>query len=336
LDARDLVELGDVVLKFIPEGQLYRPTPEESRQLAALLGVDVEGPPPSTTERVGFVWKSMSKATRWGTFLLGLIVIVLLVFVVANRKLSLVAEPPASAIGSDPHVNTLKEAQTHFARSDLETAHRLLQSIPETSNVRLDPNFRLIEEKWALSLISKAETGPEDERQKLLETVSQTTTVDRATRNRAADLLAKLKAEAVDVAALPSMQSKTASAPEGSSASSGSPEVPTANAEVASDTTQSANNATLKRSLVTHNAGQSDVTMTKPVTTSSGQKGAASPPSTPNEPNAADLATSGNLDSARTARDALKRKVAAGTASEREKRLLRALCRQLGDNTCSR
>ena len=45
LDARDLVELGDVVLKFIPEGQLYRPTPDESRQLAALLGVEVEGPP---------------------------------------------------------------------------------------------------------------------------------------------------------------------------------------------------------------------------------------------------------------------------------------------------
>jgi pSer/pThr/pTyr-binding forkhead associated (FHA) protein len=333
LDARDLVELGDVVLKFIPEGQLYRPTPEESRQLAALLGVDTEGPPPSTTERVGFVWKSMSKATRWGTFLLGLIVIVLLVFVVANRKLSLLAEPPASAISNDPHVNTLKEAQTHFARSDLETAHRLLQSIPETSNVRLEPNFRLIEEKWALSLISKAETGPEDERQKLLETVSQTTTVERATRNRAADLLAKLKAEAVDVAALPSMLPKTASSPE---ASSDSLDAPPTNAEVASNATQPANSTTLKRSLSTHNAVQSDVSMTRPVTTSSGQKGAASPASSPSEPNAADLATSGNLDSARTARDALKRKVAAGTASEREKRLLRALCRQLGDNTCSR
>jgi pSer/pThr/pTyr-binding forkhead associated (FHA) protein len=35
LDARDMIELGDVVLKFIPEGDIYVPGPEDSQQPGA-------------------------------------------------------------------------------------------------------------------------------------------------------------------------------------------------------------------------------------------------------------------------------------------------------------
>ncbi|HEY5958242.1 MAG TPA: hypothetical protein VIV60_16875, partial [Polyangiaceae bacterium] len=74
-------------------------------------------------------------------------------------------------------------------------------------------------------------------------------------------------------------------------------------------------------------------------TNTTGRNGVASTPNklgTATEQNASELATSGNLESLKAARDALKRKVVAGAATDREVRLLRALCRQLGDTTCPR
>jgi pSer/pThr/pTyr-binding forkhead associated (FHA) protein len=332
LDARDLVELGDVVLKFIPEGQLYRPTPDESRQLAALLGVEVEGPPPSTVERMGFVWKSMSKTTRWGTVLLALIVLVLFMFVVANQKMVLLPVSGTAAVESDPYVGILNEAKKLFDRSNFAQGHQLLQTIPETSHVRQDPSYRSLEQKWADDLLSKAEKATDTERQQLLETIAQSTTIERVTRNKAADLLAKLKAEAVDVAALPSVAPSASAAPEVDSGSP--PETVQETPEKAVATTPPT--TTIRRTTATKAAQSENTGTSKPVATGSGQKGVTSSASTPSEPNAADLATSGNLDSARAARDTLKRKVSAGTATDREKRLLRALCRQLSDSSCSR
>jgi hypothetical protein len=53
------------------------------------------------------------------------------------------------------------------------------------------------------------------------------------------------------------------------------------------------------------------------------------------EPRAAELATSGDRRQAVAAKNALKTKVANGTATDQEARLLRALCRQLGDTSCA-
>ena len=335
LDARDLVELGDIVLKFIPAGQVYRPSPEETQQLAALLGVDVEGPEPGRLERFRVAWGSLSRSTRWGTVLLGLAVVVLLILSqVSHRKnLTVGADPQLQATQSHQHV--LEEAVRLLERGQAVAAHEKLAGIPDSSNLRRDAQFKIIETRWAEELISKADAASSsEEKRALLDTVAQAPTVDALTRRKAADALASLRVEAVDVAALPS-----GSAPAGTTAADAvaAAQNPKSNVDgegvESSPPAESADTAQTMPTAVARVAKRT--TIRQP--TSSATK--STPPTTKAsgaEPSATDLATSGNLDAQKAARDALRRKVSAGTATEREIRLLRALCRQLGDVSCSR
>jgi pSer/pThr/pTyr-binding forkhead associated (FHA) protein len=332
LDARDLVELGDIVLKFIPAGQVYRPSPEESKQLAALLGVDVDAPAPGRVERFGILWRSLSGATRWGIILLVLAVVVLL-------TLSKV-HPPRSpsqttlegaATGAQPYFQALARAKQFAAEGRMAAAHDSLASIPSSSNLRNDAEFIAIERRWGEALIHDAEvSSSSDEKRRLLSTVSAAPTLDAQTRRKAADALEALQSGAVDVNALPS--------------SSASPDTDTTTPLPSEE--DSTNRAQLRASLNTPPPAvdepnspvrqqakrqQRNATQQRPAGGTPAVK-----PSNGVEQNASELATSGNLESLKAARDALRRKVAAGAATDREVRLLRALCRQLGDTTCPR
>ncbi len=345
LDARDLVELGDIVLKFIPAGQVYRPSPEESKQLAALLGVDADGPEPSRLERIRLVWSALSRATRWGTILLGLTVIVLLALSQLNHTMNLGIGPDLLSQQSQQYEQALDQATKLLQQRQIVAAHEKLSNIPESSNLRGDARFKAIELSWAEELLLKADTASGvEERRSLLDAVAQAATVDALTRRKAADALANLRVDAVDVATLPS-----------SSASAGPQDVP--DAAVVPDAAKS--DDAVANATAPTTADASPLVQTLPVPTSKSPRrvqtvksptaaansarntgaGSATKPasgSSGTEPNAADLATSGNLDAQKAARDALRRKVSAGTATEREVRLLRALCRQLGDASCSR
>lgn len=346
LDARDLVELGDIVLKFIPVGQVYRPTAEESRQLAALLGVDADGPEPSRMERMGLVWGSLSRTTRWGTVLLGVAVVVLLVLSQLNHTKRLGLGPEQFAQQPQPHQQDLEQASKLLEQGQVVAAHARLATIPESSNLHSDPRFKAIESRWAEEQLSKAESATKfEDKRTLLDSVAQATTVDAQTRRKAADTLASLRDEAVDVAALPSSSGSAAAepAPDATVPPDTTSENVIAEADAKPETTavaaqtpqplvaQSAKSA--KRLAATKSSSAASGTQ-RAVGTGSTAKSAsgASVPDT----NPADLATSGSLDAQKAARDALRRKVSAGTATEREVRLLRALCRQLGDASCSR
>jgi ABC transport system ATP-binding/permease protein len=348
LDARDLVELGDIVLKFIPAGQVYRPSPEESQQLAALLGVDADGPKPGRLERIRVGWSSLSPTTRWGTMLLGLMAMVLLVLSQLNHKMNLGIGPDLLSQQSNPHQQTLEQATKLLEQGQVVAAHEKVLTIPESSNLRREPSFEAVEARWAEELLRKADIATSvEERRSLLRKVAQATTVNALTRRNAADTLANLRAEPLEVAALP-----------GSSRHTGQEDVPdaavTQNGAKSNDAADDATEATAvaaaeaSTSMQTLSTSTSKSTKrvqaTKPTTagasnarnTGAGSTTKPSSGSSRTEPNAADLATSGNLDAQKAARDALRRKVSAGTATEREVRLLRALCRQLGDASCSR
>jgi pSer/pThr/pTyr-binding forkhead associated (FHA) protein len=341
LDSRDLLELGDVVLKFIPAGQVYRPTPDESRTLAALLGVEVEGPPPSTVERAGFIWRSMSSATRWGAVLLGVVVVVLFAFVLANRNRaaeSTIANASAVTSPLDPDREAIVRGTKLLEAGDFEQAHRALQSIPHASPLTADPAFQLIESKWGQNAIELAErSSSAEERRNLLELVSKTWSVNSTVRTKAAALLAQMQAQdpAVDVTSLPSGSAREVAVASPTSTPTVTPTSLPQDIPLdphPSDAPDTSGHAGKQTTTSGHGSGSIAVD-TQQRTATTAQRAATTGPA---EPNLADLATSGNLDSVRTARDALKRKVAAGTATEREKRLLRASCRQLNDASCSR
>lgn len=339
LDARDLVELGDIVLKFIPAGQVYRPSPEESKQLAALLGVDLEGPEPTRSDRLRAAWRSLSRATRVGLIMLGLAVVVLMGLSQLSERTRLRIRPDLLGSEPSPHQVALAEAVRLLAQGKTISAHEKALTIPASSNLRQDPSFKLIEARWADSQLRKAEAGGSvEERRLLLDAVAAATTVDEATRRRAADALAALREESTVPSALPS----GSASPEtdalidagvetdaSSSASSEIPEDVPSQASVPEPPPPV--QKTVRRASTARAVGTTPLRNTTSSTTSksTGNTGTS-------EPNTTDLATSGNLESLKNARDTLRRKVSAGTASDKDMRLLRALCRQLGDTSCQR
>jgi pSer/pThr/pTyr-binding forkhead associated (FHA) protein len=344
LDARDLIELGDIVLKFIPAGQVYRPSPEESRQLAALLGVEGEGEQPGRMERVGLVWRSLSPATRVGISLLAVVVGALLVFSQLGPK-----APGAgpSVQQPHPHQQALSEALALLEQGRIHDAHARLQEIPTSSNLRSDPVFKNIELQWAnKNLLNAADVAlPLEERRTLLNAVAQATSLDPLTRSKAADALAELKTDAVNVAALPSSSASAGS----EAATDAIAAVPQADSDAAPPAAESVTAKVSVAALTQKPAAESAVSsqkVTRRTTTRQSTTSATSPRASPAAPtktsssapdsSTSELATSGNLESQKAARDALRRKVSAGTATDREVRLLRALCRQLGDTTCQR
>lgn len=371
LDSRDLLELGDVVLKFIPAGQVYRPSPEESRQLAALLGVDVEGPPPTKLERAGFIWKSMSRPTRWGTVILGLVVVVLFAVVLLNRQRDDGASiSPEGSVAANGNQTALLLAKKQYDAKNVTLAHELVRTIERSAPELRDPAVARIEQAWASDVFTRAEqTAVASERLTLLESIEKTETLDGATRSKASDLIARTKAELTADASADKTQDAAAAAstppvpaaeptallpsgtdaPTTEAAVAAKVDAPDADSlpKVAASPNGSSANAQAKRAVAKPASNNASAAAMVPTVAS--RQGASSGPAavptsapvakaaaTPQEPNAADLATSGSIESSKAARDALKRKVAAGTAKESEKRLLRALCRQLGDSTCSR
>jgi hypothetical protein len=270
-------------------------------------------------------------------------VLVLFASVVASRSQRPIVALPAPELTVSPEQKVLAEASTQLTLGHVDEAHRLLLGVAKTSALAEAPAFRLIESTWAESMFARAEQSPSVEaRRGLLELVAQTTTVEAATRRKASELLTKLQNEAVDVTELPS---GVAALPPSATAE---PDVAGENADRNGDSAASQIAAVSKpashamtrtpptKTAISPTGGTQAVAKTVLPTTSPSQSTGGQKTTTATEANAAELATSGKLNEAKAARDALKRKVSAGTASERDKRLLRALCRQLGDASCSK
>jgi len=309
LDARDLVEIGDVVLKFIPAGQSYHLTPEESRRLAALLGIEIGTDPLSSSAARTHLWLGTSRRTRWAIAGLSLAVLVTFTVILVNSP-RVTGIRPALGLGApDPGHETLLAAKALLDKDDVEAAHQKAETIAETSNVRADPLMRTIETRWADSIFRQVEATADPERKReLLDRVAKAPSVDSLRRRQASDMLRELQSKVIDVSALPNRR-------QGSSP----PTTTTATPATSRNATSGSGAA----------AKQSSASATK-----SSSKSASSP-SRGADSSLAALAASGDLKSATLAKNQLRARVAAGTATEQDRRLLRALCRQLGDSTCS-
>ncbi len=196
LDARDTLELGDVVLKFIPAGQIYRPSPEESQQLSALASATPQGVDGAGAAR-GL------RLLLFGVFI-GLAVATVAAF--ALRRTNLLGPGPSTAgLSNDRTADTLAQAKALLEAGDVLGAHAKAQAIPETSNARQSETFKHIQSAWADNVLQAArlETNVAHKR-RLLNSVATTSSVDGARRARAADAIAELDSRTLDVTDLPS------------------------------------------------------------------------------------------------------------------------------------
>jgi pSer/pThr/pTyr-binding forkhead associated (FHA) protein len=314
LDARDSIELGDVVLKFIPAGQLYRPTQQERQELAALEA-------PTRSSEIGAVDASalgkrpMPLTAKLAAGAAGLGVI-LLVAVLAVRGSGVGDDSPehAAAGTADTASRILTEAREMLDKGDIEGAHqKVTRELAENSNARQSPEFRNIEAHWADALFQQAHDESDQQvKRALLDQIARSTSVDSARRKRAQNEIAALDSGGVDVKDLP-------------------------RAGVAPSLPLEAG-ATPKPLRPALTGGDGPAPRPAPATTSTQGIIRSNPfDSTSGEPKKSlqDMATSGDREQLLRAKAGLAAKVRAGTATDHDRKMLRAICRQLGDPTCS-
>jgi hypothetical protein len=205
LDGRDVIELGDVLLKFLPAGEIYiAGTDDTTRQFLST-------PPPSGSGGVKFAVAAVVLA---GAIVIGL----------AMRGQEAPPAPLPQATVVDKVAQTLKDARALLARGDTEGAMQKASTIPEGSNLRESADFKAIQDAWADALFDKAlATQDSSEKRGVLDRIARAPAVDPARRKRAADELEAMQRPQVDIADLPS-DDLQAEAP--SPATSGRPAVP--------------------------------------------------------------------------------------------------------------
>jgi pSer/pThr/pTyr-binding forkhead associated (FHA) protein len=214
LRSGDVVELGDVRLKFIPAGVedvVMQASPVAAHPHDALpVAVPRSSPSGGTVVLYG------------GAVALLCAVIVLAAWpseetptvTSARVEPAEAADAPVPAApepAQDGPSKILQEART-LADTNIVLAHRRLADIPQDSTLRQTAAFRDIEQRWADEILHAAKESPDlEERRRLLDTVAKTPEVDAERRSRAADELAKLdeNLEAVDVSDLPSADGKS-------------------------------------------------------------------------------------------------------------------------------
>jgi pSer/pThr/pTyr-binding forkhead associated (FHA) protein len=214
LRSGDVVELGDVRLKFVPSGV------EDVVMQASPVAAQPQDAMPVAVPRSS---PSRSTVVLYGGGVALAAAIVALVMrpteetptVTSVRvEAAEVAEapeppPPPEAVQDGP--NKILEEARDLADANIVLAHRRLAEIPQDSTLRQTEAFRDIEQRWADEILRTANESPDlDERRRLLDTVAKTPEVDADRRTRAQNELAKLdeNLEAVDVADLPSADGK--------------------------------------------------------------------------------------------------------------------------------
>ncbi|MBN2193163.1 MAG: FHA domain-containing protein [Polyangiaceae bacterium] len=314
LDARDTIEFGDIVLKFIPAGMYYRPGADESQQIAASsIPVEAAG----TSE--GLVADPQRRpllspvriAAMAGLLVFGLLLAI--VIVATNRRRPV--PQAATSVESDSAVAILSEATSLAEEGKVEVAHeRITTQIPTTSNARKSESFRAIEATWADALFQQAHDEEDRERKRaILLRIKDTETVDAGRRNRALAELSALDSGSVDVNELPPATSSVAAEPSASGVPTPTP--------LAAPFPMPRRTASLPGTSPSP-VGPPQRTVFDAVPTTTSRSGESSG------------ATAGDRASQLRTIAALKAKKLAKTATEKDLRVLRALCRQHNDTSC--
>ena len=220
VDARDVVELGDVILKFIPAGETYTLGSDESLQIAA-----VGAARRSEADEGNASPLATPLALKVGLGVGVTLIALALVVAVAGRS----AQPSALVTVRDESTQqaqlVLSQAKQLLTKGDVQAAYRRAGELPADSSARASTDFRSIQSAYADHLFARAKaTTDTAEKRALYDQIARTPSVDTVRRRVALDELSALSAAAVNVADLPRMKEpaaappRTASLPETSAA----------------------------------------------------------------------------------------------------------------------
>jgi pSer/pThr/pTyr-binding forkhead associated (FHA) protein len=195
LEAGDALELGDVRMRFVGAGKIFRTGVDQSQQLAAAAFDN--GAPSMVSSSSTKPGVRMGKLVGLGV---GVGVVVIGAVVMLMRPTGVTpaggGTKPDSAHVTGEGADLLKQALEKLAAKDIDGAHLKVQEIPESSTVRDDPAVKEIEGAWADQQFAKVEQAQDSAAKKaILRTVSATPTVDAERRKKAADLVREIEAK---------------------------------------------------------------------------------------------------------------------------------------------
>lgn len=208
LDGRDVIEIGDVVLKYIPKGQVFRATPAEGERLAALAGGSV--PPPAEKSPIGLGRTLL--AAGLGAILAALLAAYFITAPSRARSFEL-SRAPTAAQKLSPKVARAIDEAVHFQKEgDLARAHQKVQSLGRDSLIARLPEVVSIESAWAKARIEEGrKTTSPAARRAVFDQVARTETVPAALRREASELLAKTAERGVSLEDLEKEQGRAES-----------------------------------------------------------------------------------------------------------------------------
>lgn len=181
LDGRDVIEVGDVVLKYIPQGQIFRASPAEGARLAALAGAGVQPPLSKGQFDVG---RSLLAAG------LGAILAALLAGYYLFAPSRRVSPPTAVSQSVDGAQQGELETIAELARSDVEAAHERIVNLVDSELATGSQVVAGVESAWAKRQLELAARAPDARAKKaLLMEVVQALTVPSELRQQAATAL---------------------------------------------------------------------------------------------------------------------------------------------------
>jgi pSer/pThr/pTyr-binding forkhead associated (FHA) protein len=207
LEPGDALELGDVRLRFVGRGKIFRAGADQSQQLAAVASFESVAP----SVRAPALQSPRPQGTGIGKYigigaLLGLIGIAILLLAMRGRGETdnggTDTPAPETTKLEDKGVDVLRDAKALYASGQLEQAHARLGNVPDDSAAREDPAFAEIAGAWADDVFKRVDALGEtsdanaDEKIALLhKIVSANTTVDSERRIKAGELLDKIHEE---------------------------------------------------------------------------------------------------------------------------------------------
>ncbi|MFO0757250.1 MAG: FHA domain-containing protein [Byssovorax sp.] len=194
LEAGDALELGDVRLRFVGAGKIFRAGFDQSQQLTA-VGTFESVAPSVQGAQLKPGSSSFGKLLILGA-IAGAALIALLIFFFHGSTPTASGDPKHTAPATSEQVKQLEDAYAKLKAQDIQGAHDKVQEIPDNSVARDDPRFKEIEDAWADMMFKKVEASADGaEKKSLLKQITATPSVDPEKRKKAAEMLRDIESK---------------------------------------------------------------------------------------------------------------------------------------------